>query len=175
MRLKNLLPIAANVHWKVWRIFFLQNQEQNELGSSILSICSLFVQDKAGSVNIYPVGIIIHPKAFWLAASPDRRVYDPSSAEQFGLLEIKCPDMEKKSSLDEVDYLVKHNHTYSLKKSHTYYYQIQMQMAVTGLPWTDLYCWSDKITHLERIVFDAYYWSKVKLNIDEFYFSFFLQ
>lgn len=133
-----------------------------------------YLAEEAGSVNIYPVGIIIHPKAFWLAASPDRRVYDPSSAEKFGLLEIKCPDMEKKSCLDEVEYLVKNDHKYLLKRSHTHFYQIQMQMAVTGLPWTDLYCWSDKITHLERIDFDADFWSKVKLNIDEFYFSFFL-
>ena len=46
-------------------------------------------------INIYPCGIIISPFQPHLAASPDRRVYDPDRAPHcYGLLEIKwseCP------------------------------------------------------------------------------------
>lgn len=49
--------------------------------------------------NVYKVGFIINPTAFYLGASPDRRVYDPDETSQvFGLLEIKCPSVEWKVS-----------------------------------------------------------------------------
>jgi hypothetical protein len=41
-------------------------------------------------VNIFPCGVVLNIEAPWLAASPDRKVYDPGRAPPLGLLEAKC-------------------------------------------------------------------------------------
>ena len=43
------------------------------------------------TINSYPVGIIVNPYSYWLAATPDRNVYCPDRYPTYGLLEIKCP------------------------------------------------------------------------------------
>ena len=49
------------------------------------------VYANSGDCNVFPVGIVINPSCSHLAASPDRRVYDPSENNPWGLLEIKYP------------------------------------------------------------------------------------
>ncbi|KAL4008466.1 hypothetical protein ACER0C_002318 [Sarotherodon galilaeus] len=44
------------------------------------------------NVNYSPCGLVIHPIAPWLAASPDGVVFDPNEYRQFGLVEFKCPN-----------------------------------------------------------------------------------
>ena len=48
---------------------------------------------KGGRVNLFPSGLIIHPKCPWLGCRPDRKVYDLDALinglNPFGLLEIK--------------------------------------------------------------------------------------
>ena len=66
-----------------------------------------------GDCNVFPVGIVINPSCPHLAASPDRRVYDPSENNPWGLLEIKCP---VKESISELPYLKCVNGVYKLKK-----------------------------------------------------------
>ncbi|KAL7859962.1 hypothetical protein SRHO_G00151090 [Serrasalmus rhombeus] len=46
------------------------------------------------NVNYTPCGLIIHPDAPWLGASPDGVVFDPTEYPQFGLVEIKCPNVK---------------------------------------------------------------------------------
>ena len=36
-------------------------------------------------------GLVVNPSHPYLGASPDGKVFDPSSTSPFGLLEIKCP------------------------------------------------------------------------------------
>ncbi|CAI5659863.1 unnamed protein product [Oreochromis niloticus] len=45
------------------------------------------------NVNYSPCGLVIHPIAPWLAASPDGVVFDPNEYPQFGLVEFKCPNV----------------------------------------------------------------------------------
>ncbi|XP_025079814.1 uncharacterized protein LOC112555598 [Pomacea canaliculata] len=130
---------------------------------------------KGNTVNLYPAGIIIHPDAFWLAASPDRKVYDQSRTQDpFGLLEIKCPSMSTRRSLEELPYLEEVNGKLQLKRSDRYYYQIQMQLAVTGLEWCDFFVWSVDACHLETINFDQNFWNGVKNAVDTFFFTYHL-
>ena len=44
-------------------------------------------------VDIYPYSVVVSFGAPWYAASPDRKVYDPTRTPPFGLLEIKCPQV----------------------------------------------------------------------------------
>jgi len=87
--------------------------------------------DKFGGA-VYPVGFVINPSL--VGCSPDRRVYDPSENDPWGLLEIKCSPSDY---LSELNYL-KHNGrtgAYSLKKTNAYYYQTMGYIGVTGFAW----------------------------------------
>ena len=121
-------------------------------------------------INVYPCGIVISPWAPWLAVSPDRKVYDPKRSPAFGLLEIKCP----RKSIKECKYLQKIGTKLLLRRTHSYYTQIQMQLAVTGIDWCDFFVWTDTGFHMEEIRFDPVFWENVKNKVDIFFFKFFL-
>nr|XP_022300975.1 uncharacterized protein LOC111109184 [Crassostrea virginica] len=123
------------------------------------------------NVNLYPSGVVVSPYSHWLAATPDRKVYCPSRDPPFGLLEIKCPDTD---DLSNVKCLREDNGQLRLKTNDNYYYQIQMQMAVTGLKWCDFYVWLDNDSHLETIDFDEEFWQKAKDKLDLFFLTYFL-
>ena len=73
-------------------------------------------------------------------------MYDPSRPnEPFGLLEIKCP-ADVSSVLEIKDNSLKRDRetgALQLNPNHKYHHQIQMQLAVTGLPWCDYYVWTE--------------------------------
>ena len=128
---------------------------------------------KDNSINLYPSGIIISPKAPWLSASPDRKVYDPSRTYPFCLLEIKCPVV---NSVIEASFLKRlPDNSLALKLNHTYYFQILAQLAITGLVWCDLLVWCENDYHLETIFFDMDKWHEVKDKVDQFFFNYFIE
>ena len=81
-------------------------------------------------VDVYACGVIISPFRPWIAATPDHKIYNLARDPAFDLLEIKCP---MKDSIAEVDYLDLIGGQYSLRKTHSYFYQIMCQLAVAGL------------------------------------------
>ena len=85
-------------------------------------------------VNHYPCGFVIHPDAPWLGASPDGLVFDPAESVQFGLIEMKCPNLK---SYVDCSYIRMQSGNLELKKTHAYYWQVQGQMLLTGLTWCD--------------------------------------
>lgn len=125
----------------------------------------------SGDCNVFPAGIVINPSCPHLAASPDRRVYDPSENSPWGLLEIKCPI---KDSISQLPYLKCVNGIYKLKKTHSYYYQIMGQMLLTGCEWVDFYVYCKSDFHLERVRFDAEFCATMKMKLDTFYFEYLL-
>ena len=139
---------------------------------------SQYASLKNNNVNLYPSGVIVSPYCPWLAASPDRKVYDPTRInEPFGLLEIKCPNVA--SVLEIKDGSLRRDGDsgkLNLNKNHMYYHQIQMQLAVTGLPWCDFFVWTenDEDYHLETVRFDKDSWQITKNKADMFYFDYFL-
>ncbi|CAL9685252.1 unnamed protein product [Knipowitschia caucasica] len=98
-----------------------------------------------GNLSVYPCGFIVHPDAPHLGASPDGRVYDPSENPQFGLVEVKCCDT---NTISEVKHLTK---DLCVKKSHKYYWQVQGQLAVSGLEWCDFVTDTDTQLTVQRI------------------------
>ena len=112
------------------------------------------------TINILPCGIVISPWCSWLAASPDRKVYNPARTDPFGLLEIKCPSV---SSVLEVPYLERDgSQNLHLKQNHNYYFQVLMQLAVTGLTWCDFFVWCESESALVTISFDKEKWLDVQ-------------
>ena len=132
-----------------------------------------YAEELQNRVNLYPCGVVISLWSPWIAASPDRKVYNPERFPAFGLLEIKCPQV---SSVLEVPYLAKdETGILKLKRNHNYYYyQVLAQLAVTGLDLCDLFVWCPKDHHLETIYLNRDVWNAVKDKVDIFYFSHFL-
>ena len=95
-----------------------------------------------------------------LGSSPDGLVYDPTEQNKYGLVEIKClklfrtvPPSELFKHLNEKQIEPKQLYsacfrrptsegTLELKTEHAYYFQIQFQLAITGLQWCDFVMWS---------------------------------
>ncbi|XP_051553961.1 uncharacterized protein LOC127440904 [Myxocyprinus asiaticus] len=86
------------------------------------------------NVNYTPCGLVIHPDAPWLGASPDGLIYDPFTQPPLGLVEIKCPDVK---NYVDCKYLRMQHGTLALCESHLYYWQVQGQLLINGLQWCD--------------------------------------
>ena len=50
-----------------------------------------YTRIKDYTLNLYPCGVVVNYWCPWLAASPDRKVYNPDMFPEYGLLKIKCP------------------------------------------------------------------------------------
>lgn len=120
--------------------------------------------EAAFNVKISDVGLCVNSKYPGLGASPDSLVLDLSN-NSHGLLEIKCPkilenlmptELSKLSSRQRSSFCCKlvDENSMTLKKTHTYYYQVQTQMAITERTWCDFVIWTPKAFHTERILYD---------------------
>ena len=138
---------------------------------------------KGEAVKVTETGLWVSSCDPELACSPEGIVADPADPDRFGLLEIKCPkvlenqyisDFSKTLSakqrqqfcLEEVDGIL------SLKKKHSYFSQIMMQMGVTGLKFCDFVVWSSKETFVTRVRFDCGIWSTMKDKLLKFHHSY---
>lgn len=69
-------------------------------------------------VSVTPCGVIIHPDAPHLGASPDARVFNPCEIPSFGLAEVKTCNVE---SVAQVKHLTTVKGQACLRKTHKYY------------------------------------------------------
>lgn len=118
-------------------------------------------------LNHYKSGFVVHPDAPWLGASPDGIVFDPSEQPQFGLVEIKCPNVK---SYVDTSYLRVINGTLQLKPSHAYYFQVQGQILVTGMSWCDFVVSAEEDMFIQRIYRDEDVMKIIRQKVDLFYF-----
>ena len=94
----------------------------------------------------------------------------------FGLLEIKVVK-EGATDFANVAYLTKDrdSNVLKLKRNHDYYYQVQCQMALTGLEWCDFFSYINDTTFFcERIMSDPIFFQTAKDRVDSFFFTYFL-
>ncbi|KAL2104392.1 hypothetical protein ACEWY4_001260 [Coilia grayii] len=134
-----------------------------QMESEVLSIYA-----KLKDVNVMSFGFVISPGAPHLGASPDGRVYDPSESPPFGLVEVKSTT---KHDALQVAHLKSENGSVSLRRSHRYYWQVQGQLAVTGLEWCDFVTDTQANVYVERIWRDNEFILKMKNKLDLFYYN----
>ena len=61
-----------------------------------------------------------------------------------------------------------------INKSHTYYDQIQMQLALTTQTWCDFVFYTSKGLVKDRVFHDEEHWGKLQKSILDFYFHYML-
>ena len=61
-----------------------------------------------------------------------------------------------------------------LKASHSYYFQIQGQMAITGAKWCDFVVFTKKGMSIERIPFNADFWNELENKLIAYYYDHFI-
>ena len=77
------------------------------------------MQQQVPGFAIFDAGISVHPKFPYLSATPDGKVFDPSSRSKFGLLEIKCL-IQNEGISDPGFYIEKGRADFFLEKTHFY-------------------------------------------------------
>ena len=106
-------------------------------------------------------GLVIPIDYPYLGASPDLRVKCTCHGE--GLCEIKCP-YGLHASPDSTNYskhLVNRDVETILSEKSEYYFQIQGQLGVTGLHYCDVFMYTSDGYFLQRIAFDAHFWTEL--------------
>ena len=134
-------------------------------------------------IIVIPTGLWVHPKSPELGCSPDGLVYDPSMEQNvYGLLEIKCPLLLKDHDVCDFKMVLTptQQNTFCLesegtvirlKKSHAYFYQVQMQMAIMNLKWCDFVVWSAKGLIVLKIEFEPEFWDEIQPKLINFQHS----
>ena len=138
-------------------------------------------------VSVHRAGLFIDLANGWLAASPDRLVSDPLSEDSQGLCEIKCPYSARNLTPENACRIVPNfccrldaDGSVILRKGHSYYYQIQGQMAITGRNWCDFVVYTPYGISVERITFNESFWlnemlPKLDLFYDGHYLPFYME
>lgn len=131
--------------------------------------------------DVKETGLWVNPRYPGLGASPDGIIFDKNT-KTYGILEIKCPYVLKDLHPNEVEKLSlqqQHgccvflsNNQLTIKKSHKYYSQIQMQMAICDMKWCDFVIWTHKGIHIERLEFDPIFWSDIASKLLNVHFSY---
>lgn len=89
------------------------------------------------------VGLCLNPTYGYFGATPDGLV--ECSCCEMGCVEVKCPFCARDIGLEDINILKKvglGGDDKELSENHPYYYQIQMQLALTGLGYCDFVVWS---------------------------------
>ena len=131
-------------------------------------------------LTIFDPGISIHPSiSLSRSHSIWEGVFDPSSAQTFGLLEIECLFSMQNETLEQAvadkdKNIIKTADKFCLKETHAYYVQVQGQLTITGLTWCDFCVFLSESNEMcvHRINFDANYSTdKLQPKLKQFYLN----
>lgn len=118
-------------------------------------------------------GLIIDPLCNFFAVSPDATCKCDCCGTF--LLEIKCPfsmsspnsTIENLLSLKD-PYILLESNCYKINQKHSYFYQLQIQMAVCRLDFTYLYVWSPKLQIKVKVLFEPSFWQENSVKAFKF-------
>lgn len=77
----------------------IQHGKQNEAVAKTLYVKKM-QKNVHANFSVYDSGLVINPSCPYLGASPDGKVFDPTSTNRFGLLEIKCSYKWRNGSME---------------------------------------------------------------------------
>ena len=115
-------------------------------------------------------GLFISKDYPFLGASPDLLTSCTCCGK--GICEIKCPESIKDQipTFENYKHLVKNNSgSTTLSKPSEYYTQVQGLMGILGVDYCDIFVYTAKGYHIERICFDPTFWESVQSNLIQFW------
>lgn len=127
-------------------------------------------------IEVEPCGLVIDEKNYILGATPDGKVTFNGS---YGILEVKCSEEYKNVDPKDVCYISKNpcikyrknTGKITICKSHSYYDQIQMQLALTCQTFCDFIFYTNKGMVIDRVNFDKSSWDEISERVLKFYFG----
>ena len=128
-----------------------------------------YAADKTNSgtpVRIRDCGLAVSTDYQYIGASPDGVVFNKSANPHFGLLKVKCPysaftksQSGKDAATQEKGFCLEAaSGSPRLRKDHPYYWQVQGQLAVTGMQWCDFVVWIGESLFIQRAHYDSDLW-----------------
>ena len=138
-----------------------------------------YKKSKNHSVQIEKVGLVIDYANYVLGASPDAKIIDTSEANPYGIIEIKCSEEYKENDPRDICFISKNpcieliENQICLKKTHSYYDQVQMQLALTTQSWCDFVLYTNKGLVIDRILYDEKHWYDLREKLLNFYLTFY--
>ena len=96
------------------------------------------------NVQVQKCGLVVLSEKTYIGASPDGRITCDCCGS--GVLEVKCPISIAHQDPNEhgMSYLENHQGRWQLKQNHSYFTQVQAELAVTKLKWCDFVVFSTK-------------------------------
>ena len=130
-------------------------------------------------IMVESCGLVIDHKNYVLAATPDGKVTDLNAENIYGILEVKCSEEYRDVDPKDVCFVAKEpcilydsNTTkICLNEKHSYYDQIQMQLALTTRGWCDFVFYISKGLTVDRIRFNPAHWVKLRKKFCHFIFT----
>ena len=126
-------------------------------------------------IKAVPAGFV-HAKKYWLGASPDAWVTDPSISDSQGIAEFKCPYskafVHPHEAYKDVDFFCSMtNQKFYLKRTHAYYHQVQLQLYVSSdhAKWCDFCVYTTCGVAFERIYPDPTWESTYCTQLNSYY------
>ena len=115
-------------------------------------------------------GLFVDSEHPYIGASPDGMVNCACCGK--GVLEVKCPFCFKENIPDEEEQnfcMTKIGDQWSLKRNHSYFYQVQTQLNVCKVQYCDFVVWTEQNTVIERIVVDKPFFEDILEDVKHFF------
>ena len=127
----------------------------------------------------------LHCAQVWISCQPfgtlargisDGLVKDSAEQNSFGLLEMKCPYMQRFSTVEDacsdLSFFAEiKSGSVTLKENHKHFIQIQGQMALSKIPWCDFVIYTHCNFTIQRIRFNEDLWNEVDRILLQIHFT----
>ncbi|XP_066925269.1 uncharacterized protein [Clytia hemisphaerica] len=136
-----------------------------------------FMKLSGFKISVESSGLVLDEENYVLGATPDGKVICDA---ELGILEVKCPEQFKEidpkmiCNISPNPLVVKESETFCINRNHSYFDQVQMQLALTCQTWCDFVVYTTKGLIIDRVKFDVQHWETLQRRILDFYFKFIL-
>ena len=126
-----------------------------------------FAMERHTSFAVEITGLHVNPTYPHLGASPDGLISCSCCGD--GLLEIKCPYSVRHTTPCSAPYWITTETGCELLRTHDYYYQVQGQLGILERSFCDFVSWTPHGLQVERIAYDATFFSQLCLKLERFF------
>lgn len=132
---------------------------------------TIAMKKKHQGFEVKKVGLVVNPKWPYFGASPDGMCN--CECCESALLEVKCPYCVRDSVVSDLTFKNSFLKTIGdqllLKTDHAYYYQIQMQLALTERNCCYLVVWTKQNFETIKVHFDEPFWLQKRAEAENFF------